>query len=477
MTELGPAVLVTSVLRVVSVPALLLALLAAPPAVADDREKARLDRLLFARETLLPQPEFAEIAPLAAAVELITDGGFEVGSSPSGTYTFTEVSSAWTWQYSGSMGGPRPRYWSDPPSPAHSGNWCLYFDFGPAVNHLFQTVTIPAGASATLSFWLKVGTQETGTGIYDTLKVSVTDLSGVQSTASMTYSNKDAAAGYTYFKRSLDVSRFAGKTVRLQFDLNADSTNYTTFLLDDVSIVATSSTPQTNKYLLPSSAHATGANNAFYKTDLAIANRGTTDANYSLQFLGHDRDGTAAPKQERTLAKNKAVSYTDVLASVFGVNATDSQNYGAILITADSASLKIVSQTSTPVSSGAGTFGQSVSAQGTNDFVTPASSKSLIGLREDGSFRTNAVIANAGTVSTTVTLTLLSSEGATLGSTSRTLPPLGMTQVARVVTTLGAPYGTRDAVLVVSTTTAGAQVATYATMIDNNTQDPRTILP
>jgi PA domain len=247
-------------------------------------------------------------------------------------------------------------------------------------------------------------------------------------------------------------------------------------LFNDIGWFAGTSGPTTT-YLLPSSAHATGKNSAFYTTDLTIANRGTTDASLTLQFLGHDQDGTAGPKQLRALATNKAVTYSDLLASLFGVSATDPQNYGAILITADSALLKIVSQTSTPPPNGVGTFGQSVPAQGANDFVTPASPRSLIALRDDTAFRTNAVLANATTSSVDVTLTLLAADGSTYGTTTRTLAPLGMTQVGNVVTTLGAPFGTTNAVLVVSTATTGAQVATYASVIDNNTNDPRTILP
>lgn len=249
-------------------------------------------------------------------------------------------------------------------------------------------------------------------------------------------------------------------------------------VFNDIGWFAGTSGPTTT-YLLPSSAHAGGKNNAFYTTDLTIANRGATDSNLTIQFLGHDRDGTAGPKQLRALATNRAVTYADILASVFGVTVTDAQNYGAILITADSASLKIVSQTSTPQppQNGPGTFGQSVPAQGANDFVTPASPKSLVSLRDDTAFRTNAFFANATTSSVTVTLTLLAADGSTFGTTTPTLPPLGMTQINNVVTALGAPFGTTNAVLVVSTATAGAQVATYAAVIEINTQDPRTILP
>ncbi len=244
----------------------------------------------------------------------------------------------------------------------------------------------------------------------------------------------------------------------------------------DIGWLAGSGGP-TSTYILPSSAHAPGKNGAFYTTDLTIANRGATDANLTLQFLGHDQDGTGGPKQVRALAANKAVTYADVLASLFGVGAADPQNYGAIQITADSASLKVVSQTSTPTPSGVGTFGQSVPALGANDLVTPGTPKALIGLRDDAAFRTNVVLANATTLSVDVTLTLLAADGSTFGTTTRTLSPLGMTQIGNVVTTLLAPFGTTNAVLVVTTATAGAQVATYAAVIDNNTNDPRTILP
>ena len=76
-----------------------------------------------------------------------------------------------------------------------------------------------------------------------------------------------------------------------------------------------------------------------------------------------------------------------------------------------------------------------------------------------------------------MTLTLLAADGSTFGTTTRTLLPLGMTQLGHVVMALGAPFGTTNAVLVVSTATPGAQVATYAAVIDNGTSDPRTILP
>jgi hypothetical protein len=226
-------------------------------------------------------------------------------------------------------------------------------------------------------------------------------------------------------------------------------------------------------WLLPSSAHASGANNAFYTTDLTVANTDSASATVTLKFLGHDQDGTTGPEVVETIAANSAVTYTDVLGSLFGI----SSGYGAILVSSNSMNLKVLSQTSTPPPNGIGTFGQSVPAMGAPDFVTLSSPGVLVGLRQDSAFRTNAVIANATAQPAHVVLTLTSAAGATLGTGSYDLLPYEMTQIGAVVTALGAPTGTANAALRVSTTTPGARIATYAAIIDQTTNDPRTVLP
>ncbi len=74
-------------------------------------------------------------------------------------------------------------------------------------------------------------------------------------------------------------------------------------------------------------------------------------------------------------------------------------------------------------------------------------------------------------------LSLYNSSGVPIGSGAADLNPLEMRQIGAVITSLGGPDGTKDAFLVVSTTTADARIATYAAVIDQNTNDPRTILP
>ncbi|MFD7584362.1 M4 family metallopeptidase [Kitasatospora sp. NPDC059811] len=113
---------------------------------------------------------------------------------------------------------------------AHGGSWKAWLN-GYGSSHtdtLAQTVTIPAGCKATLSFWLHIDTAESGSTAYDKLAVSV------NGTTLKTYSNVDAAAGYQ--QRTFDLSSYAGQTVTLKFTGTEDASLQTSFVIDDTSI-------------------------------------------------------------------------------------------------------------------------------------------------------------------------------------------------------------------------------------------------
>jgi serine protease len=98
---------------------------------------------------------------------------------------------------------------------------------------LDQKVTVPTGTgAATLSFYLKILSDE-GTGTaYDTLKVQVID--GATTTTLATYSNKEK--GTSYVQRTLDMSAYKGKAVTVRFLGTEDYSYSTTFQLDDTSV-------------------------------------------------------------------------------------------------------------------------------------------------------------------------------------------------------------------------------------------------
>jgi hypothetical protein len=113
----------------------------------------------------------------------------------------------------------------------HSGSRDALFNGTGATttNTESQTVTIPSGCSASLSYYLHVDTAETSTSSqYDTFTVSV----GSSTLAS--FSNLDAASGYQ--QHSVDLSAYAGQSVTITFTGSEDYTKQTSFALDDTAL-------------------------------------------------------------------------------------------------------------------------------------------------------------------------------------------------------------------------------------------------
>ncbi|MEU1498012.1 M4 family metallopeptidase [Streptomyces sp. NPDC005732] len=114
---------------------------------------------------------------------------------------------------------------------AHGGSYKAWLD-GYGATHtdtLSQSVTIPAGCKASLTFYLHIDTAETTTSTaYDKLTVTA------GSTTLATYSNLNKATGYA--QKTFDLSSFAGTTVTLKFSGVEDSSLQTSFVVDDTAL-------------------------------------------------------------------------------------------------------------------------------------------------------------------------------------------------------------------------------------------------
>jgi hypothetical protein len=113
---------------------------------------------------------------------------------------------------------------------AHGGSYKAWLD-GYGSSHtdtLSQSVTIPSGCKATLTFYLHIDTSETGSTAYDKLTVTA------GSSTLATYSNANAASGYA--QKTFDLSSMAGKTVTLKFNGVEDSSLQTSFVVDDTAL-------------------------------------------------------------------------------------------------------------------------------------------------------------------------------------------------------------------------------------------------
>ncbi|WP_245988250.1 S53 family peptidase [Flexivirga caeni] len=142
--------------------------------------------------------------------QLVQNPGFESGAA-----NWTESNS----NIIGQWGADEPPY---------AGSYDAWLD-GYGTTHtdtLSQSITIPSGCTAKLSYYLHIDTDETGPTAYDKLTVKA------GSTKLATYSNVNAASGYTL--HTVNLSAFAGKTVKITFTGTEDDSLQTSFVLDNV---------------------------------------------------------------------------------------------------------------------------------------------------------------------------------------------------------------------------------------------------
>ena len=143
-------------------------------------------------------------------------------------------------------GSANPSPWSVSPAvidntsqqASHSGSWKAWLNGYGSVHtdNLSQQVTIPSTAtSAMLSFWQHIDTTETSTSTaYDTLKVQILDSSGSLLATLATYSNLNAAAGYT--QSSFDLLPYKGQSIQIFVVGVEDSSLKTSFIFDDFAL-------------------------------------------------------------------------------------------------------------------------------------------------------------------------------------------------------------------------------------------------
>ncbi|MFE9423297.1 glycosyl hydrolase family 8 [Kitasatospora sp. NPDC006697] len=160
------------------------------------------------------------------AAQLLGNPGFENGSNPA----------PWT-QTSTLAQSPVNNDTAD--QPAHSGSWTAWLngDGKADTDTLAQTVSIPAGCTAGLGYWLHTDTTEsTSTAKPDTLKVQVLNGAGTVLATLATWSNLDHNTGYA--QHTADLTAYAGQTVTLKFTGTETDANggTTSFVLDDTSL-------------------------------------------------------------------------------------------------------------------------------------------------------------------------------------------------------------------------------------------------
>jgi len=224
-----------------------------------------------------------------------------------------------------------------------------------------------------------------------------------------------------------------------------------------------SSTGSTHVYYIPASAKVKGLVGTDWRSDLAVLNLGSSEANVTVEAWLRDQANPNPMSVQRRLAPGAALNESDLLSTLFGMSS-------------GSAALRLVSDQPLAVSSrtynltSSGTYGQFIPGVPAIQAIEAGQTAYLLGFEEDAHARSNLGLVNLSDSEITITVTFFKADGAQLGTPrAYTVPGHGFIQRTRVLTEVSAdPVDLAWARL----TASSGSFLGYLSMIDNDSGDP-----
>jgi cell division septation protein DedD len=126
---------------------------------------------------------------------------------------------------------------TDDSSDAQSGDWFAFLDgyTSKETDTLSQSVTIPSGCTATLTYYLYIGTNETSKSALDTLALTV------NGTTEQSFSNLTTTGG-GYVEESVNLSAFAGTSPTVLWTSKQTGSKETVFFIDTTALTLSGGT-------------------------------------------------------------------------------------------------------------------------------------------------------------------------------------------------------------------------------------------
>jgi len=217
-------------------------------------------------------------------------------------------------------------------------------------------------------------------------------------------------------------------------------------------------------YIVPASAHSPGAFGSYWKTGLSICNFSSSSQNINLALLKAGQDNSNPQNKNYTIQKDSCIGFDDILYNEFNY-----EGAGALKISANADKLKISSRTYNDDPSG--TYGQFIQGFHQSNLLSKGEVGYLIYLHKINNFRTNIGFSSLSSNSILITLKLYNSNGVKLAEKNINLLPYGYEQENDIFGQFGIndiSYG----YAIVSSTSDGALYIAYASVVDNNSNDP-----
>ncbi len=261
------------------------------------------------------------------------------------------------------------------------------------------------------------------------------------------------------------IGAFADDTFRVD-ESNEDNN------IQSVSLTVTGSGDPdlSERYVFPA-ANLGGAGGSFFTTTVDIFNDGPTTVSYRVQMLPGDTDNSAAMESSLlTLEPGQTQRFDNVFGDLFG--SAGEGIGGAAAVVSDSADLVVMSRTSNQVEEG--TIGAALPGVSNTELIQAGERVTLVFLTENDDFRTNLGLINGVDAKIIVRFEAFDADGNILGTSSRVLPPFGVTQINRVLRSF---RPIEAANIQIWTDTAGGAFTAYASILDQGTSDPTMVVP
>ncbi|KDA52882.1 hypothetical protein EG19_09280 [Thermoanaerobaculum aquaticum] len=223
-------------------------------------------------------------------------------------------------------------------------------------------------------------------------------------------------------------------------------------------------------YYLTGIARWPGFPPAYWYSDVAVFNPGSSSATVKMTFLSST---TSLQPVEFTLAGKAQAAWKDVLAQAFGFSG---EAVGAILVESSQpvkALARTYSQVNVQQQNGSlalGTMGQFIEGIEVGKALTANQVGYLVNLRSDPPFRTNVEFVNVGQQLAQVEVRFFTNNGTPITTVSLDIPAQRRVQQGRAL-----PDGYQAAYAEVRVLTSGGKVIGIASVVDGNSTDPTTI--
>jgi len=231
--------------------------------------------------------------------------------------------------------------------------------------------------------------------------------------------------------------------------------------------------PSDERIFIPAAALTNGLGSSFFQTDVDLNNVGSTGISFELLWLPRGANNSDPLRSDTlSLAPGAGVRYANVLREVFGL---EPDQVGALAVEASGVDLLAMSRTYNLQSAEmAGTFGQGLPGIPADRMIPTGVKKRILFMNENLDLRSNVGCQNCSQQTVRVFIELYSAEGESLEVRTMDLPPLSNNQITRVFRN----YAPVEAGYVdVWTTTPGASIICYGSVLDSQTNDPTTVLP